>query len=112
MPAHGNVTIKLRYTRPDASIILRNVTTNPDGYFSEPFNVDMEGLWSVAASWSGDRENAAAGSPIVFFSGENPTRPTVWIPTIIILLLILVVTAVAVLFLIRRRGSVRGEDRD
>ncbi|MBM5804575.1 MAG: hypothetical protein FJZ49_00650 [Candidatus Verstraetearchaeota archaeon] len=61
-----NVT--LTYTRPDGGTFVRIVTTGPDGSYSDLYQPDANGSWSVYASWEGDAEYQGAQSQSVLFN--------------------------------------------
>jgi PKD repeat protein len=52
-PPIRGTTITLTYTRPDGSTFTRTVTTNP-GDYTDIYKPDVEGSWTVIASWDGD----------------------------------------------------------
>jgi uncharacterized repeat protein (TIGR02543 family) len=53
-PAH-EATVTLTYKRPDGSTCNRTVeTSSADGTFSDTYELKLDGLWSVTASWLGD----------------------------------------------------------
>jgi len=66
-PPHGGVVVVLTYTRPNTTILQRNVTTSKDGSYSDAFSPDQAGLWKVKASWSGDADNMGAASSTIKF---------------------------------------------
>jgi len=47
----------VNYTRPDASVVVRTVTTSPTGAFSDTYTPDKIGSWKVRASWPGDEDH-------------------------------------------------------
>jgi len=55
-PAKENATVTLAYKRPDGTKFDRTVRTNADGSFSEPYRPEIEGFWSINASWLGDEK--------------------------------------------------------
>jgi len=69
-PIRPNVNVTLAYVKPDSSVYKRNVTTSSDGEFMYTYNVDIDGSWSVAASWLGDSRYKGADSPRVSFAVE------------------------------------------
>jgi hypothetical protein len=66
-PLHGGVEVVLTYTRPNTTILQRNVTTSGDGSYSDTLAPDQAGLWRVRASWGGDADNMGAVSSTVKF---------------------------------------------
>lgn len=69
-PVINNATISLVYTKPDASTITRTVQTIADGSYGDSYQPDIEGSWTVNASWVGDEQHqgdwALASFEIVF----------------------------------------------
>jgi hypothetical protein len=55
-------TVTLTYIKPDESILNRTVTTGSDGSYSDSYNPDAAGTWSVTASWTGDSTHNGATS--------------------------------------------------
>ena len=53
-PVKENATVTLNYRSPEGSEFSTTVKTNADGYFSETHRPDIDGFWSVNASWLGD----------------------------------------------------------
>ncbi len=53
-PAQENVTVTLTYKKPSGALLRRTVRTNADGSFAESYLPDVEGFWSVNASWLGN----------------------------------------------------------
>jgi transglutaminase-like putative cysteine protease len=60
--------ITLTYTRPDGRSFARILTTGPDGSYSDLYQPDANGSWSVYASWEGDAEHQGALSQSVLFN--------------------------------------------
>lgn len=56
-PAQENVTVTLTYKRPDGSTSSANVRTNAEGSYRDSCQPDVEGSWSVNASWLGDERH-------------------------------------------------------
>lgn len=56
-PAQENVTVALVYKRPNGSFFDHNVKTDAEGSFRESYQPDVEGSWSVNASWPGDEKH-------------------------------------------------------
>ena len=60
-PPVSDVIVTLTYTKPDGSTFTRTCTTNP-GDYSDTYTPDVEGSWSVTASWDGDSTHEGASS--------------------------------------------------
>jgi hypothetical protein len=56
-PAQENETVALVYKRPNGSMFNRNVTTDAEGSYRESYQPDVEGSWSINASWLGDERH-------------------------------------------------------
>jgi len=56
-PVQENATVTLNYKRPDGSIFNRDVKTYADGSYRDSYQPDVEGSWSVNASWLGDERH-------------------------------------------------------
>ncbi|UCH37674.1 MAG: hypothetical protein JSV76_00370 [Candidatus Bathyarchaeota archaeon] len=56
-PEINNATVNLIYTRPDASTVTRTVQTKADGSYADSYQPDVEGGWTVNASWAGDEQH-------------------------------------------------------
>ena len=56
-PVQENVTVALVYKRPNGSVFDHNVKTDAEGSFRESYQPDVEGSWSVNASWLGDEKH-------------------------------------------------------
>ncbi len=56
-PAQENVTVALVYKKPNGSTVSQNVKTDAEGFYSESYLPDIEGPWSVNASWPGDERH-------------------------------------------------------
>jgi len=75
-PPHGGVTVTLTYTKPDATVVTRTLTTNFAGHFSDIYTPDQLGSWSVKASWEGSEHYERAISPLTSFRVEEELVPT------------------------------------
>jgi hypothetical protein len=62
-PASNNVTLNLVYTKPDASTVSRIVLTKADGSYGDSYQPDIEGSWSVNASWAGSERYKGDWAP-------------------------------------------------
>ena len=66
-PPINDTTLTLTYIRPDSSTFTRTVTTNPGGY-TDTYTPDVEGSWSVVASWNGDAIHDNSSSSLKSFT--------------------------------------------
>lgn len=60
-PIQDNATVTLAYKKPDGSTLTRIVKTNVEGSYKESYQPDVEGIWSVNASWLGDEKYEGNG---------------------------------------------------
>ncbi|UCG37207.1 MAG: hypothetical protein JSV64_02725, partial [Candidatus Bathyarchaeota archaeon] len=56
-PAQENETVTLVYRRPNGFLFNRSVSTDAEGSYRESYQPDVEGSWSVNASWIGDERH-------------------------------------------------------
>jgi len=75
-PARDNTTVTLIYHSPDGSMFNRTVRTSGDGSFTESYRPEVEGVWSVNASWVGD-EKYIGDSASISFEVRLPVSITV-----------------------------------
>lgn len=99
------VPIELIYTRPDGFEMTKQVTTSPEGLFSDSFAPDLSGIWSITARWIGDDEHFGSESQLATLSVEAAAeQPAVWeIIFGILTLLIFITVIVAIIYLLIRR---------
>ena len=71
-PAISGKTVTLTYTKPDGRTFTKPATTGPDGSYSDVYQPDTNGSWSVRASWEGDSEHQNASSLSVSFNVIAP----------------------------------------
>ncbi|MFQ6075252.1 MAG: COG1361 S-layer family protein [Candidatus Bathyarchaeia archaeon] len=69
-PPQENVTVTLLYKRENGSEISRTVRTAADGAYKDSYQTDSEGVWTVNASWVGDKGHkgswASASFEVIF----------------------------------------------
>ncbi len=65
-PAQENVTVTLIYKSPNASTFSHNVKTDTTGSYRESYQPDVEGSWSVNASWPGDERHKGDWASVSF----------------------------------------------
>lgn len=56
-PVQENATVTLTYKMPNGSSFSSNVITDSDGFYRESYKSEVEGSWSVNASWLGDERH-------------------------------------------------------
>jgi len=84
-PALPGKNVTLIFTRPDGRSYVRSATTGSDGSYSDLYQPDTNGSWSVRASWEGDQEHQGASSlPVSFnviaplnISASDTTNPVI-----------------------------------
>ncbi len=99
-PAIPEKSITLTYRKPDGSILNRTVTTGSDGSYSDSYQPNVVGSWSVEASWKGDdrREGASSLSqsfiikPVIKSFIETP----IGIATIIGIVALIIITLIII----------------
>jgi hypothetical protein len=70
-PALSGQTITLTYTKSGLPPVVRTVTTNPSGGYSDTYPPPEAGSWTVQASFAGDANHEPATSPTRSFT-VNP----------------------------------------
>jgi len=76
-PTHIGVGVTLTYTDPADTVLNRTVTTTGDGNYSDTLTPNLDGMWSVLASWLGDADTMGAVSSEVRFLVSTVTDVTV-----------------------------------
>jgi hypothetical protein len=61
-PALEDKTVTLIYMKPDSSTVTRTVTTDSEGSYSDSYIPNVDGSWSVRASWDGDSTHEGSSS--------------------------------------------------
>lgn len=72
-PAHDRVEVTLTYTGPDASAVIRTVAIDASGKYSDAYQPDRVGSWTVRASWPGDADHTGAESNVVSLTVTKAT---------------------------------------
>ena len=107
------VPIELIYTRPDGFEMTKQVTTSPQGLFSDSFAPDLSGLWSIRARWAGDKERFGSESQPASLSVEAAAeQPSVWeiiFGILTFIILIAVIVAIVCLLVRRKKRSKAGK---
>lgn len=67
-PAVEGVTVNLVYQPPSGSTIMRSVTTNAEGEYSDTYTPTVKGSWTVTTSWGGDDTYEDATSSTASFT--------------------------------------------
>jgi hypothetical protein len=71
----SNATITIEWRSPDGKTFSRTVLADPSGSFQDSFRPEIEGSWSVSASWQGDEFNQPADSMVLELL-VKPSPPT------------------------------------
>jgi hypothetical protein len=66
-PPLSDIPILLTFTKPGGTLVTRTVTTAGNGSFHDTFLPDVDGSWSVIASWEGDSWYDGVSSSVVEF---------------------------------------------
>ena len=61
-PEHAGTPVALKYVGPSRASVIRLVTTDRTGRYSDSFVPEEPGRWSVRAFWDGDLDHAPAES--------------------------------------------------
>ncbi|MBC7113649.1 MAG: lamin tail domain-containing protein [Candidatus Methanomethyliales bacterium] len=105
-PVSGR-TVTLTYTRPDGKTFTRAVTTGPNGSYSDVYQPDVNGSWTVRAFWEGDDAHQDASSPPALFyvvsTSYTPLAQSEGIPLIPVIVGVIVAVIIGGIFLYRRR---------
>ncbi|MBS7609114.1 carboxypeptidase regulatory-like domain-containing protein [Candidatus Bathyarchaeota archaeon] len=67
-PALPNITVSLKYEKPDGSQFTESVKTYENGSYHHEYTPDQVGLWRVEASWLGNDQYLGATSPTAVFT--------------------------------------------
>jgi hypothetical protein len=98
-------TVTLTYRKPDGSIMNRTANSGSDGSYSDSYNPDAAGSWSVTAAWLGDSAYDGATSPMRSLTVNSVTF-ILFTPFGMVLLggvIILVVVVIVILSLGKRQ---------
>jgi hypothetical protein len=76
-PPHAGVEVTLTYTNPADTAFNRTVASTGDGRYSDTVLPDLDGMWSVQVSWSGDMDTMGAVSSEVKFLVSTVTEVTI-----------------------------------
>jgi len=98
-PPHVNAIVKLTYTKPDGSIVVRTLVTGGDGSFQDVLTSDQPGKWSVHASWDGDLDHEGAKSNTVEFNVKEHFPPIWSMGGIILAIVVIALTT----YFVRRK---------
>jgi hypothetical protein len=64
----SDTMVTLTYQKPDGSTVTRTVTTGANGSYSDSYQPEAEGSWSVTVTWDGDATHDGAASTLVSFT--------------------------------------------
>ena len=67
-PAISGAMVHMTYRKAGEAEVERTVTTAPDGSYSDTYEPDAAGSWSVKTSWEGDREFEGSTSSVIHFT--------------------------------------------
>ncbi len=102
-PTVTNVTVTLTYTKPDGSTLNRDVSIGAEGSYSDTYDPDAAGSWTVKASWAGNINylgSTSFATPFTVKGNSSSSLPTEYI-YIAIAAVVIIILAVA-LFLWNR----------
>ena len=67
-PTHSSKIVTITYTKSGGSTVMRTVTTESDGSYSNIYIPDADESWSVEASWDGDSTYEGSSSSLTSFT--------------------------------------------
>lgn len=76
-PLHAGVGVTLKYTDPVGTPFNRTVTSIGNGNYSDTMIPNLDGMWSVQASWSGDADTQGNVSSKVKFLVSTISEATI-----------------------------------
>ncbi|MDQ1280613.1 MAG: hypothetical protein QG670_1876 [Thermoproteota archaeon] len=96
----SNQSITLTYTNPDGLMFNRTIMCGPDGSYTESFNPDMVGSWSVSVSWSGNTTHIGATSTDTFTVSDSEAFFSLL--TTIMLIVLIVLLSFGLIYILTR----------
>ncbi len=105
-PAVDNATITLTYTKPDATTLVRTVTSSADGSYIDTLTPDLTGSWNVKASWAGDATYLGSTSfdtPFTVQGSSATGFPMEYVYVAIVVVVVVVVVASAAYWLKKKK---------
>jgi len=75
-PIISGARIILRFTRPDGTTFIKNITTDSEGSYSESYAPTETGLWNIKASWEGDTTHTGSTSQTLSFTVVESQPPS------------------------------------
>jgi hypothetical protein len=76
-PLHAGVGVTLKYTPPVGTPFNRTVSSMGNGNYSDAMTPNLDGMWSVQASWSGDTDTQGNVSSYVKFLVSTISEATI-----------------------------------
>jgi hypothetical protein len=73
-PKVSSIRVTLTYTKPDTTTLTRYVNADSNGSYTDTYNPDVIGSWSVTASWSGDETYESSTSNKTAFTVAKKTE--------------------------------------
>ena len=104
-PAVSGVAVNLTYTKPDATTTSTTVTTGADGSFSDVYNPDISGSWSVSASWAGNVDYLGAtsfGEAFTVTDASAAGFPMVYVYAAVVAIIVVIAAIAAYLYVKKR----------
>ena len=86
--------ISLTYLSPNGTEIIRQVSTNDIGHFTDKFVPDLVGTWRVKATWNGTEKYSAATSSVKLFEVQGPNQWILPIAIVVFAFLIFISPAI------------------
>jgi hypothetical protein len=98
-PAVSGVQVVLTYTKPDGTTLTRTATSGTDGSFTDTYDPNTVGSWSVTTSWSGNDAYFGATSLAAAFTVTEPPAaasiPMEYVYAAVVIIIIIVVALAA-----------------
>jgi hypothetical protein len=98
-PAVSGAPITLTYAKPDGTTLTRTATSGTDGSFTDIYNPDAVGSWSVTTSWPGnDAYFGATSFAAAFTVTESPAAagiPMEYVYAAVVIIIIVIVALAA-----------------
>jgi cobalamin biosynthesis Mg chelatase CobN len=106
-PAVDNATVTLTYTKPDATTLVRTVTSSADGSYIDTLTPDSTGSWNVKASWAGDATtylgSTSLYTPFTVQGSSTTGFPMDYIYVAIVVVVVVVIVASAAYWLKKKK---------
>ena len=79
-PVISGVEVDLTGVRPDGTETIMSTATDADGRYTESFTPNLEGTWTIEASWGGDDAHLGAASETINLTVKEDPGPSNIVP--------------------------------